>query len=595
MRAYIGRYSGDAEKSKQAHDLLFSAPPSIVGCDIETISIKNKSILGIGFATLNNDNFYYTIDDPSLPWHLLHLPTITNVYHNATFDLSLEALGKFGANIDNIEDTAMLMRLLLLEVQLEAASLLYLPEEYHTQSVLELFRQYNITSKSKSMLDLPPLVVMEKGARDAQACLRLFEKFYPKVDKRYYRNKIKSTSLMLHMAHRGIKLDKPFVQAVHDDIAPEAAKWRATCIKLGFKPMAHMAIIEAFAANGYVVPFKWGKPSTAEEDLLKIILPDGELHPWVNYILRARKYNKMNSTYVEPLVGKDRAFTHFHLDAATGRSTSSDLNIQNVPTGERPGDIVSKAVKCPLHNQDYLFYKCAACNNIRGMFLPDKDKLTSIDKKQIELRCFAWISGDQKLQAVLADSTQDLHNSTLEVLRRKFPKTNRVQCKNVNFGVIFSGFNSKSAATIASGANLPGRTGVALVIEIIKFWIKEFPVAVNWAKLQTISVSKTLRVITLKGRTLDLNKTNLPITDKHIENCAINWPVQASAFEVFEEFMLTIIDQKIIPIEDFMWQVHDEVNLDGAYENTLEPYRKDLEHLQPFWTPYEIEEIPRWK
>lgn len=415
---------------------------------------------------------------------------------------------------------------------------------------------------------------------------------------------MKSTTWMLRAAHRGVKLDKPLVEAIHNDLRPEADKWRNVCIKLGFKPMGHKKIIEAFSRDGYVVPFKFGKPSTLEEQLLKITKPDGTLHPWIDYIIKARKFNKLDSTYVVPLLGQDRAYTHFHLDAATGRSTSSDMNFQNIPNGKRPGDIVPPSVKCPDHQFDAYGYpefkgypNCKSCGNIRGMFVGDSGWITSLDLAQIELRVFAYLSGDKKLQQILADPKQDLHQHTLDVLRTNYPDTQRVQAKNGNFGSIYSGFNFKSAATIASAANIPNSK---LIIGIIKFWIKEFPDAVQWARDQRIEAHKTYKSHTLGGRVLSLlpafgldqdDRTG----ERHIDNCAINYPVQSSAFEVFEDLLITLDDNKLVAQEDFMLQVHDEVDIDGQYIQKLEPHRKDLENLQPFWTPYDIEEMVRWE
>lgn len=117
MPAYYGRYSIngiDQTKIKQAYDDLFSAPPWIVGIDTETVSTTDQTLIGIGIATPMGDSFYFRWPDEfiKVPWHLLQESSVRKVYHNAPFDLGRNNLGKYNCDIDNIEDSAIITRLL---------------------------------------------------------------------------------------------------------------------------------------------------------------------------------------------------------------------------------------------------------------------------------------------------------------------------------------------------------------------------------------------------------------------------------------------------------------------------------------------------
>jgi len=122
-RAYWGRFAPtELDNIKLAYDKLFVEPPSFVALDVETVSLKNRTVLGIGIGTPTGDNFYFGLSEPTLPWHLIWPGKTHKIYHNSTFDLSWEALGRFGADIDNIEDTAILTRLLNIDTELSAAA-----------------------------------------------------------------------------------------------------------------------------------------------------------------------------------------------------------------------------------------------------------------------------------------------------------------------------------------------------------------------------------------------------------------------------------------------------------------------------------------
>ena len=82
-------YSGPSDQAGQAWSKLTNEPPSMLACDIETVSLKNRTVLGIGVAAGREDCFYVTADDPEFYKIILLLQDvhITKIWHNAPFDL----------------------------------------------------------------------------------------------------------------------------------------------------------------------------------------------------------------------------------------------------------------------------------------------------------------------------------------------------------------------------------------------------------------------------------------------------------------------------------------------------------------------------
>ena len=104
---------------------------------------------------------------------------------------------------------------------------------------------------------------------------------------------------------------------------------------------------------------------------------------------------------------------------------------------------------------------------------------------------------------------------------------------------------------------------------------------------------RDMQVTTLFGRTLKMptqfadNKSEQAMT-RHIGNCAINFPIQGSASEIFKRIRIALLAR--IPIEDYVLQVHDEQLHDGEYDIPKE----ELAHIAPFYTPMEVKVSERW-
>src|SRR3990167_2363025 len=200
MRAYFGPLSNQSDIIREFAK-LFSEPPKLVALDTETVSLKDTTLLGLGIAIPGGHSFWFSMDDPTLPWHLVKASQTEKIWHNATFDLAREVLGQYDADIDNIHDTTIITRLLNIDTELSLAAQTIGLTVWSAKELLEKY-------KAKNFAALPIELVAEKCCRDAQATLALFLTYYPKVSAEYYNTEKELTSLLLHMSHRGIKLDQ---------------------------------------------------------------------------------------------------------------------------------------------------------------------------------------------------------------------------------------------------------------------------------------------------------------------------------------------------------------------------------------------------
>ena len=550
--AYIGpNETHTQDEANIAYRRLFSEPPEIVGVDVETVSIKNRTLLGVGFAIPNGDQFYFDIYDNALPWHLLFPSKTLKVWHNAVFDLSWDALGQYGVDIENIADSAILTRLLNIPTELtEAATFV----GCHTDRAGDLLTEY----KAKDMRGLPKEVTARKCMEDAWATLQLYLQKFIEVNQEYYKVEKDVLSLLIRMSHRGIKLDQDLVAGIDKELESELNIYKTIADSQGFNPLSPQQVAYMLSVDGIHLPFQRGKsqPTTDNTTLEKISNPKAAL------TLLARKYTRLHGV-IHPWVGKDRAFSRFGMDASTGRISSSEDNLQNIPSGKRPGDIIPRA------------------GRVRWAFLPDSDIITRFDMSQIELRVLAHLSGDTNMAYIMSlpkDQGGDLHLAT----QQAFGLYSKVIAKNVNFGMIYGG----------SDDILAEFTGITQKAELAGFrykWQTTYPQAAAWIENQRQGALTNPIVETIYGRKLRIDNTKGKlITEKHLQNCAVNYPIQGTAAEIFKRVLVALVT--VIKKDDYILQVHDEQLLNGWY--TIPP---ELAHISPLWTPLEVRYLRRWE
>lgn len=262
-------------------------------------------------------------------------------------------------------------------------------------------------------------------------------------------------------------------------------------------------------------------------------------HPLVEQILQYRELAKLKSTYVDSLpnlVGLDgRIHTHFNQAlTTTGRLSSTDPNLQNIPIRTERGARVRKA------------------------FVADKNmSLLSVDYSQIELRVLAHFSEDPYLIKAFQDDL-DIHSATAsEVFSVPLNQVNSDQrraAKAVNFGIAYG----QGAFGLAENLGI-SRSEAA---DIIKRYFSRFSRVQNYIEETIALAQKNGFVETLAGRRryIEELKSQNPNIRKFGERAAINAPIQGTASDIVRKAMLQIDQQVSLPM---LLQVHDELIFEG--------------------------------
>ena len=269
-------------------------------------------------------------------------------------------------------------------------------------------------------------------------------------------------------------------------------------------------------------------------------------HPIIAHILEYRRLTKLKSTYVDGLLAvvdtKDnRIHTHFQqMVTATGRLSSTDPNLQNIPVRTELG------------------------RELRRMFVaPDKDHvLIDADYSQIELRVLAHISQDKHMIGAFV-AGQDIHAATASKVYHlpldEITSSMRSSCKAVNFGIVYG----------ISDFSLAQDIGVSRkeAAEFIKTYLDSYPGIENYMSTIKQTAREQGYVTTLFGRRRavpDIDSKNFNVRSA-AERIAMNTPIQGTAADIIKIAMVRVRDRlKREGLESrLILQVHDELILEA--------------------------------
>lgn len=537
-------YSGTPSESQTQWNHWCAFPPKFVAADIETIGLKDRTILGVGIAFAKDHIFYLTVDDGDFHRliQVLQNPLVTKVWHNAPFDLRV--LRPYKPDIWNISDTAIMSRLLGQRAVLEEAS-----EDLGLDGV-QSAKSMLIEHGVKDFGQLPEHTVARKCVMDCWATYILYERLLPQTNREYFQVEMQTIPLVESISQRGILIDQERRAELEYHYQQEKDYLYTVADGFGFNPGSPQQVGYTLAKRGNQLPTtKTYKLKTAEDVLRKLRDPLAAL------VLNYRHCQKVLSTYLTPLRGAERAYTTFHLDAATGRISGTsagkgepDRNLCNLPKKTERGDV----------------------HTIRSMFLSDTGVWMKADESQAELRIMAYVSGDKQMQAVF-DKGESIHRHTQAMTGLSYDIS-----KTVNYALSYGA----DAYTIANNTGYPVADGR----EFIRRWMEAYPQAAKWMKQQQIDGLRNGYVETLMGR-----KMMLPteMGEKHCRNCAINYPIQGTAADTFKRTLIEIAKARL---EEYLrLLVHDEFDFDREVE-----LPKGLESVTEITIPLDIEVTERW-
>ncbi|WP_428086869.1 DNA polymerase I [Candidatus Thioglobus sp.] len=399
---------------------------------------------------------------------------------------------------------------------------------------------------------------------------------YPKLVKLYQRVELPMVKVLMHMERNGVKLDAQALGVQQIDVKAQMDAIQAQAFELVGEtfnlesPKQIQQIL--FSAEGLGLEPKKktpkGAPSTNEE-ALKLLD-----HPLVDLILSYRTLTKLNSTYLEALPKQidfktARLHTSYHQAVtATGRLSSSNPNLQNIPIRSEQGA------------------------RIRGAFIAGAGKvIIAADYSQIELRIMAHISQDVNLLQAFKDD-QDVHSATAAsifgVTADEVTKEQRRRAKAINFGLIYgmSAFGLAKQIDVSRSEAKQYIDGYFANYTGVETYIKETKES---AKAQGY-------VQTVMGRRLYLPQINAKnkMLEQHALRTAINAPMQGSSADIIKLAMLDVdkwIGKNNADIKMIM-QVHDELVFEVSASRADEfsdKIKNLMENVYPLNIPLKVD------
>ena len=421
-----------------------------------------------------------------------------------------------------------------------------------------------IAGKGKNQLTFNQIALEEAGhyaAEDADVTLQLHLKMWPKLEKhagplnifqniemplvpvlsRIERNGVKIDPAVLHKHSGEITLRLAELEKKAHEIAGEAFNLSST---------KQLQVI-LFEKQG-IKPLKktpGGAPSTSEEVLEELALD----YPLPKVILEHRGLSKLKSTYtdklplmINPKTG--RVHTSYHQAVtATGRLSSTDPNLQNIPVRNDEGRRIRQAFIAP---EDYV--------------------IVSADYSQIELRIMAHLSRDRGLLSAFAEG-QDIHRATAaEVFGMPLESVSNDQrrsAKAINFGLIYG----MSAFGLSRQLNIPRKESQ----RYMDLYFERYPGVREYMERTRAQAKEQGYVETLEGRRLylpDITSSNAA-RRAGAERAAINAPMQGTAADIIKRAMIAVDAwlQAEQPRVRMIMQVHDEL--------VFEVHKDDVEQV----------------
>ncbi len=380
------------------------------------------------------------------------------------------------------------------------------------------------------------------------------------------------------MELNGIKLDSEFLKELSNKFHKELKELEKSIFKLSnqdFNLASPKQLGEVLFGQMKIIEnpkkTKSGQYSTSEEVLSKL----AEEHVIVEKVLEWRSLQKLLNTYVDALPKQvDTTTERIHAEfnqavASTGRLSSNNPNLQNIPIRNPRGREVRKAFIC--ENENYV--------------------MLSADYSQIELRVIAALSEDPNMISVF-NKNLDIHSSTaakvFDVKLEDVTKEQRSNAKTVNFGIIYG----VSAFGLSNQTSLT-RSESKLLIES---YYDAYPKLKNYISSQINFARENGYVETILGRKRylrDINSRNA-IVRGAAERNAVNAPVQGSAADIIKIAMIKIHEkfQESNFESKMLVQVHDELVFE-VHKKELEQVKKiikiEMEQAYSFCVPLKVD------
>ena len=540
--------------------------------DTETTGIDalNAELVGMSFAFEKGKAFYVPFPENQEEAQVLvdkfkpffESESIEKIGQNIKYDLKI--LSHYGIQIKGKLFDTMIAHYLInpdMRHNMDVLSETYL--KYSPKSIEDLIGKKG--KNQKSMRDVALEEIKEYAAEDADITYQLKQNFSPILDKAETKKlfdeiEIPLIPVLAAMELEGINLDVPFLKSMSVEMAKESAALEQKIYETAGekfnlaspKQLGDILFDKLKIGGAKQKKTKTGQYATGEE-ILSYLAND---NPIVKDILEWRQMVKLQSTYIDALPNQvDKKTGRVHTDymqtvAATGRLSSNNPNLQNIPIRTERGRLIRKAFIA--RDENYT--------------------LVSADYSQIELRIIAALSGEENMIKAFKNH-EDIHRSTaakvFNVPLEEVTKEQRSNAKTVNFGIIYG----VSAFGLSNQTSLSRKESA----ELIDAYYATYPKLKSYMANQVDFAREHGYVQTVLGRRRylkDINSANMMVKSGAERN-AVNAPIQGSAADIIKIAMINI-HKKLISENwksKMLLQVHDELVFDV--------HNSELEKIQP--------------
>ena len=544
--------------------------------DTETTGIDalNAELVGMSFSFEKGKAFYVPFPESQEQAQILvdkfkpffESEIIEKIGQNIKYDLKI--LSSYGVQIKGKLFDTMIAHYLInpdMRHNMDVLSETYL--KYSPKSIEDLIGKKG--KNQKSMRDVSLEEIKEYAAEDADVTYQLKQNFSPILDKAETKKlfdeiEIPLIPVLAAMELEGINLDVPFLKEMSLEMAKESSALEQKIYETAGekfnlaspKQLGDVLFDKMKIGGAKQKKTKTGQYATGEE-ILSYLAND---NPIVKDILDWRQMVKLQSTYIDALPSQvDKKTGRVHTDymqtvAATGRLSSNNPNLQNIPIRTERGRLIRKAFIARDENYTLL----------------------SADYSQIELRIIAALSGEENMIKAFQNN-EDIHRSTaakvFNVPLEEVTKEQRSNAKTVNFGIIYG----VSAFGLSNQTSLSRKESA----ELIDAYYATYPKLKSYMSNQVDFARENGYVQTVLGRRRylkDINSANMMVKSGAERN-AVNAPIQGSAADIIKIAMINIY--KKLTSENWkskmLLQVHDELVFD-VHNSELEDIKPIIKH-----------------
>jgi DNA polymerase-1 len=576
------------EERKELLGLLLKQKSVCFDTETDSIESRHANMVGMSFSFNAREAYYVAVPHDFEQAKIIvnefkpffESPTIEKVAHNIKYDMQV-------VNRYDVEVVAPLFDTMI-------AHYLINPESKHGMDFLaEMYLQYKpvsietlIGKKGKnqgSMADLKPEEVSDYACEDADITWQLRELFHPQIQKEhlkelFYNMEMPLVTVLSAMEQEGIAIDaeglirySKELEVMLVDLEAKIKEEAGMEFNVDSPKQLGDVLFDHMKISSKAKKTKTGQYATSEDVLQKHKFD----HPIIEMILDYRQMRKLKSTYVDPLptlLDKDDQRIHtsyMQTVAATGRLSSHNPNLQNIPIRTDKG------------------------KEIRRAFISRGEgfKLMAADYSQIELRIIAALADDSAMISAFK-SGQDIHAATaskvFNVTIDDVTREQRSAAKAVNFGIIYG----QSAFGLAQNLGISRKEAK----EIIDSYFEQYNTIKAYMDGAVAKARENGFVETIMKRRRylkDINSANAVVRG-FAERNAVNAPIQGSAADIIKLAMIGVhgamLEEQVK--SKMLLQVHDELVFD-VHESEIELMtnlvKREMESAIELVVPMEVE------